>query len=234
MKPTFKSILLMALMLLSAGLAIYIRPTLRIADQKAPVNLEKIIPESFGDWREVKQSTQQIVNPQEQQMLNGIYSQTLSRTYINAAGFRVMLSIAYGGDQSRDLQIHRPEVCYSSQGFQILNTKKTLVNVGNDSIPAMHLAARQGRRSEPITYWVRIGEKIVRGNLEQGIARFGYGLSGYVPDGILFRVSSLSDEMDNAYQLQKRFIVDLLVAVDPTTRRFLVGAVSTLDGVTKP
>jgi EpsI family protein len=224
MKPTFKSILLMALMLLSAGLALYIRPTLKIADQKTPVNLEKIIPESFGEWHEVKQSTQQIVNPQEQQMLNEIYSQTLSRTYINPAGYRVMLSIAYGGDQSRDLQVHRPEVCYSAQGFKLSNQEKVSLQIDDRQIPVMRLQTQLGSRMEPITYWVRIGNKIVRGNLEQGFARLSYGIRGQIADGLLFRVSSIDSNPVNAYDKQETFASDLARALLETDKPSLLGA----------
>jgi EpsI family protein len=223
MKPAFKSILLMVLMLLSAGLSLSIRPTHKIADQKSPVNLETIIPESFGEWREVKQSTQQIVNPQEQKMLNEIYSQMLSRTYINAAGYRVMLSIAYGGDQSRDLQVHRPEVCYSAQGFKLSNQEKVSLQIDGRQIPVMRLQTQLGSRIEPITYWIRIGNKIVRGNLEQGFARLSYGIRGQIADGLLFRVSSIDSNPVNAYDKQERFASDLARAMLETNKPSLLG-----------
>lgn len=213
----------MALMLLAAGLALYIRPTLKIADQGSPINLEKIIPESFGDWREVTQSAQQIINPQEQQMLNEIYSQMLSRTYINSAGYRVMLSIAYGGDQSRDLQVHRPEVCYSAQGFKLSNQEKVSLQIGDRPIPAMRLQTQLGSRIEPLTYWVRIGKKIVRGNLEQGFARLSYGIRGQIADGLLFRVSSIDSNLANAYDKQEKFASDLAKAMLESDKPSLVG-----------
>jgi EpsI family protein len=87
----------------------------------------------------------------------------------------------------------------------------------------MNLVAKLGQRNEPVTYWVRIGEKVVRGNLEQGFARLGYGLSGVVADGVLFRVSSISNQSDRAYALQKQFINDLLASVPANTKSYLLG-----------
>ena len=203
----------MALMLLSAGIALSIRPTSRLADQKPPITLEKIIPASFGDWREINQNTQSIVNPQEQKMLSELYSQTLSKTFINSVGYRIMLSIAYGGDQSRDLGVHRPEVCYVAQGFQLSSKEKVSVQIGDIQVPAMRMQTRLGSRNEPVTYWIRIGDKVVRGNLELGFARLSYGVQGKIADGLLFRVSSIDSDSTTAFNIQEKFASDLATAV---------------------
>ena len=223
MAASFKNYFLLVLILSSAVLALSIRPTHKIADQKPQIRLEKIIPTAFGGWQEIKQSNQQIVNPQELQMLNEIYSQTLSKTYINSAGYRVMLSIAYGGDQSRDLQVHRPEVCYAAQGFQTSDQKKVVLNIGGKELPAMRLMARLGSRNEPVTYWVRIGDKIVRGNLEQGFARLSYGIKGQIADGLLFRVSSIDNDSAAAYVNQDKFVSDLTKVVVDVDKPSLIG-----------
>ena len=218
-----KNIGLMSLMLISALVAFAVRPTIKLADRQAAVQLEKVIPESFGDWRELQQNYSQIVNPLEQQTLNEIYSQTLSKTYINSTGYRIMLSIAYGGDQSRDLQVHRPEVCYAAQGFQISGAEKVSLQVNGGQVPAMRLQARIGTRNEPVTYWVRIGDKVVRGNLEQGFARLSYGMKGLIADGLVFRVSSIDPEPLRAYRYQEKFASDLLAAVLDANKPALLG-----------
>jgi EpsI family protein len=223
MKKTAKSWMLLVFMLASAALSWSIYPRISMADSREYKDIASMIPSQFGDWQELKQSNRQIVNPQQTTELDKLYSETLSRSYVNSAGTIIMLSIAYGKDQSRDLQIHRPEVCYSAQGFQIVSTEKTTLNYAGDDIPAMHIVAQQGQRNEPITYWVRIGEKVVRGNLEQGFARLGYGLSGYMPDGVLLRVSSISEVNTTAFEIQKTFIFELLQAVPITTKSYLLG-----------
>lgn len=223
MQKHIKSWALATLMLVCALVGWVLQPRTLMADQHAKVTLAQLIPTEFGDWKELPQTSRQIVNPQQTAILDEIYSETLSRVYANANGATIMLSLAYGANQSRDLQIHRPEVCYAAQGFQIVGTDKTSISTSAGDIPAMHLVAKLGQRNEPITYWVRIGDKVVRGNLEQGFARLGYGLNGMVADGILFRVSSISAETSNAFTTQSRFINDLLKAVPEPTKSYLLG-----------
>ena len=75
--------------------SVIMTPTEKIADKRAHINLEKIIPAQFGDWKMDERSTITLVNPQLQTKLNRIYNQTLTRTYIDGSGNRIMLSIAY-------------------------------------------------------------------------------------------------------------------------------------------
>jgi len=227
MRQTIENYVLLSLMLCSAATAVAIRPSSKLADQRPHLELNQIIPNKFGDWQELPSTNVGIVNPQETELLNEIYSQTLSKTYINAKGYRIMLSIAYGGDQSRDLQVHRPEVCYSAQGFQISDQQKVAINLAERPIPAMHINAKLGARNEPITYWVRIGDKLVRGNLEQGFARLGYGLQGKIADGLLFRVSSIDADAKTAYTNQDQFIRDLHSAVAPDKKAAIFGTLTT-------
>ena len=94
-------------MVVAAGLAIAARPTVRIVDQKARIDLERSIPIAFGEWQVDASVAPIAVSPDVQAKLNKIYNQTLSRTYVNGSGQRIMLSIAYGGDQSNDeSQVH--------------------------------------------------------------------------------------------------------------------------------
>lgn len=117
MKLSIRNVVLLALMLLSAGLGAALRPNISLADESAPIDLKAMVPTAFGDWQEQLNLSNQIVDPQQQKKLDEIYSQTLSRTYINRQGYRIMLSIAYGKNQSDALQLHRPEICYPAQGF---------------------------------------------------------------------------------------------------------------------
>jgi EpsI family protein len=212
------------LMVATAAIAWAMVPRIYMSQQRPKTAIDQWIPLAFGDWKEVPQGGRQVVNPQQAALLEDIYSQTLSRTYVNTQGASVMLSLAYGANQSRDMQINRPEVCYAAQGFQILSAEKVKLESDRGSIPAMHLVTKQGPRNEPLTYWVRIGEKVVRGNIEQGLARLGYGLGGVMADGILFRVSSIANEPLNAFATQKQFIDDLLKAVPPDTKAYLLGS----------
>jgi EpsI family protein len=223
MTASARNVALGLLMVISAGAAYMSKPSKKLADLNPPITLEAIVPVQFGDWREQVATQSQIVNPQQQLVLDEIYSQTLSKTFVNANGYRIMLSIAYGGDQSRDLQVHRPEVCYSVQGFAISGMQKVQIPLGDGSLPVMRLQTMLGARAEPVTYWVRIGDKIVRGNIEQGLARLSYGIQGYIADGLLFRVSSIDQDTSTAYKTQGQFVDDLMRAIPTNDKAAFLG-----------
>jgi EpsI family protein len=226
MKPTFRNSLLLALMLLAAGLAYSLSPRTKLADSNAPISLEQLIPQQFGDWRMDSTASLLVVNPQQEAFLSTIYSQTLSRTYIHTSGRRIMLSLAYGGDQSHDTQIHKPEVCYPAQGFRITSTSKSFVSTNEGDIPVMRVVAELGNRHEPVTYWIRVGDSLVRGSIEQNLARIQLGLNGYIPDGILFRVSEISKDSPASFMLQDTFIRDVLSSISPSNRKALLGTLA--------
>jgi len=224
MNIRFKALLLLVLMLLAAGGANGLRPTQKIADGASSVDLAVMIPEAFGDWRDDPQRTTQIVDPQQQQMINKIYSKTLMRTYINSDGYRVMLSIAYGSNQSDSMQVHKPEVCYPAQGFEIVANRKDVLLVSYGTIPVRRLVAAMGQhRSEPITYWTMIENKSVVGGIDKKIAEIHFGLKGRIPDGLLFRVSSIDPDSEKAFDLHTKFVEGLIGSLDPTVRLRISG-----------
>lgn len=218
-----RNIILLVLMLASAGLAVAIRPTQKIADHGPKVVLETMIPHAFGEWQEEKQSGTQIVDPQTKEMLDKIYSQTLSRTYVNGSGYRVMLSIAYGNDQSDSMQVHKPEVCYPAQGFTLQNKELGTLDIGNGQIPVTRILTTLGQRREPVTYWITVGNRVTQTGLQKKIIEMSYGLNGQIPDGMLFRVSSIDIESNSAFKLQGDFVKSLLSSVDSNIRDRLTG-----------
>lgn len=216
-----KALILLVLMLGASFLSVALIPTVKTSTTQ--IDLAALVPLRFGDWREEENLFSPIVNPQTQEMISQIYSQTLSRVYINNDGRRIMLSLAYGADQSHDNQIHRPEVCYPAQGFRLVEKKNVYIKIGETSVPAMRIVAKMGARIEPVTYWIRLGDVLIRGNLEQGITRARLGLQGYIPDGILFRISEINTDVENSFILQDRFISDMITNLSPDARRVLIG-----------
>lgn len=182
------------------------------------------MPESFGDWRVDTSLVPIQVSPDVQARLNRIYNQTLSRTYINSQGYRIMLSIAYGGDQSDSMQLHRPEACYPNQGFEIVKKLRGIIDLGGASLPVKRMVTRMGKtRPEPLTYWVVIGGEVTRGDTDRKWARLKVGLTGKVADGMLVRVSSIDADVDHAFNMQSRFVVDLGRALDTSGRERILG-----------
>ena len=70
---------------------------------------------------------------------------------------------------------------------------------------------------------MRIGYDNSNSNWARQALKLGYGLRGWVPDGVLFRVSTIGVPPELSFKIQDKFIHDLLNAVDPQTREFMVG-----------
>jgi EpsI family protein len=199
-------------------------PTRKVADARANFSLDAMIPKSFAGWTLDTGVVPLAPDPTQKELIATLYDQTLSRTYVNAQGQRVMLSIAYGGDQSKQLQLHLPEVCYVAQGFDMVKDRRDELATRFGKLPVKRLVARQNTRNEPITYWVTIGDKAVMSGLDQKLQRFLYGLSGRIPDGMLVRVSTIGADEGNAYKIQDRFVNEMLGALGPQARSRLLGA----------
>jgi len=218
------SVVLGVAMAATSALTGALTPKEKLAGMRADFSLETMIPKSFGGWSVDASLVPLAPDPTQKEMIDTLYDQTLSRTYVNAQGQHVMLSIAYGGDQSKQLQLHLPEVCYVAQGFTMMKNRGDELATGFGTVPVKRLVARQNARNEPITYWVTIGDKAVMSGIDQKMQRFMYGLSGRIPDGMLVRVSSIEADEAGAYQVQDRFVRQMLAALKPRDRSRLLGA----------
>lgn len=223
MKHSRKFIVLLALMLAASIIAMLLRPTQKISEVGEKINLETMIPKQFGQWSAVDNPSNQIVNPEQQQKLESLYTQILSRLYVNKAGNAIMLSIAYGEDQSDSKQLHYPEVCYPAQGFQITSSQKAELNTQFGKIAVLRLHAEMGSRSEPLTYWSTVGNKVVRGGKEIKLQQLSYGFKGEIPDGLLFRVSSITKDKNEGYAVQQQFVQSLVAGLTTGNRARLAG-----------
>lgn len=221
---SFKHFIIGVCMFAAAGVAMALKPTTKIADAGPAIDLETLIPERFGEWRLDESIVPIMVSPEVQAKLDQLYGQTLTRTYVNNSGRRVMLSIAYGTNQSSDdFAVHRPEFCYSAQGFQVKKGSEDTLEYGSGSLPIRRLEAIQGPRNEPITYWITIGDKATLPGIGRKLTQLSYGLTGKIPDGMLIRVSSISPNTHEEYRLQDQFVNEMLDAVEPTQRVRLTG-----------
>ena len=223
MKIWLRNGIVLMLMLATSALAVALRPTERVADQIGQIDLERIVPKEFGEWRDEPQRTMQIVDPQQKETIEKIYAQTLTRTYVNNSGNRIMLSLAYGANQSDDVALHHPEVCYPAQGFALLSEKKGVLQTEFGPIRVKRLMTQLGQRMEPVTYWTTLGGRVVQGGFETKLAQLEYSFRGLVPDGLLFRVSSVTADPDGGYALQQVFVKSLIASLPETDRMRLAG-----------
>ena len=213
-------------MLVCFVITIFITPHETWFDHLGRPQIEDVVPHQFGDWVEVTEGLgSTVVNPEQQYAINNLYTQTVSRVYEQrTTGRRVMLSVAYGDNQSFSKQLHRPEACYSSQGFNIEKVYEEKLQVNNQSIAVNRMLATIGSRVEQVTYWIRIGDGLISGPpTALNIARLKMSLKGYITDGLLFRVSEVNENQQDAHLLEDQFIHEFLGALSPAQQNILVG-----------
>lgn len=195
------------------------KPRQHLSLTKLPVQLEQQIPKVLGNWTVDASIVPLLPDATLQAKLDVLYSQLLARTYVNPQGQRVMLSIAYGADQSSEATaVHRPEFCYSAQGFRVKNVGREVLSFGSKNIEVQRLIGEMGPRFEPITYWVTLDEHASLPGLSRKLDQLRYGLRGQIPDGMLVRVSTVGLPQEQSFAVQKEFLETLYGAISPTVR----------------
>lgn len=191
------------------------------------------IPATFGVWNQVAAT---IVQTRTENQDEGVepgadtlpYDDAIERTYQNANGERVMLALAIVRGQQQELKIHRQELCYGGQGFDILSRRDIPLNMsdsGGPSIAGHQFLAQSTERMEAATYWIRVGDIYSINAVETRLYLMKEGVQGRMPDGVLVRASQVigrSDELGHSYQLQQDFLRDLLAALPLAARQLLV------------
>ena len=61
------------------------------------------------------------------------------------------------------------------------------------------------KRSEPITYWITLDETATLPGISRKYEQIRYGLRGQIPDGLLFRVSSINNDEQASFKLQEQW-----------------------------
>lgn len=203
-----------------AGVAAARQPSKNV-DYLGKAKLEDVLPEKVGRWTFVSNSG--LVVPPEDQLSRALYSQLLTRTYMDSAGNGIMLLVAQSGSQSGILQIHRPEFCYTAGGYTLSPSVPHPVALPGRELPALSISATREARTEQIVYWTRIGNHLPTSWTLQRLAVAMDNLKGYIPDAVMVRVSTYGNDKPLALADIDEFIRALLGIVKPQIRRVLIG-----------
>jgi EpsI family protein len=184
--------------------------------------LDDLVPRSFGRW-----TSDDVGDPLA---LNGpgtlsskLYNQLVTRAYIDDRGNAVMMLLAHGEQQSEELQLHRPEVCFPAFGYGLVRNERTSLRLGEAvSLPARRLLAISPKDEESVIYWTRLGEYFPTSRSEQRSARFDNTIGGVLPDGILCRFS-VPGATVQGWAFIEQFVNELIVATGAPGRRVLIG-----------
>lgn len=205
----------------AAGLAAWARPV--AVPRAQPLELERIVPRAFGDWRTDRVAELLVRPPAANGKVLGLYDQVLERIYVAPDRVPVMVCIAWGSEQSAGLQAHRPEVCYPSSGYVVKGIERVTRRLAGRELPVTRLHARLGPRSEPVSYWMLLGDQVVADDLQWRTRQLAHGLRGRVLDGMLVRLSTLEPDGPGAYERHAAFADELLAAMEPAAREVLLG-----------
>jgi EpsI family protein len=224
LKIKLSHVILGLAMCLAAGLTVALKPSKKLADQSTAIDLQTMIPVQFGAWK-ADPNAQVSIKPSAdvQANLDKIYDQILNRNYVNDKGQQIMLTITYGSSQTQDLKAHRQEVCYAAQGFQIQAIKHEVLRIARQMVPVTQMLAVKQQRSEPVTYWFTMGDNVVLSRFERMMVQLKYSFAGVIPDGVLVRVSNLTQDANQGFIVHKEFIDDLMGTLDKKSMQKLLG-----------
>jgi EpsI family protein len=187
-------------------------------------SIEGMIPESFGEWK-LDQSIDQILpSPDVKANLDEVYDQIVSRTYLNGRGERIMLTIGYAAIQGGKQKSHWQEVCYSAQGFKIYDLTRTSALISGRELPVTRMLAVQGPRVEPVTYWITLGDRVVKDRADRLMYLALNTLQGKISDGMLVRISNIDSDPERAYQAHQMFANAMLQNLSGENKAVLIGA----------
>ena len=220
-----RAVVFFAASAVASASALALKPSRRASKDLLPIDLARQVPMAFEGWTIDKSLVPVLPDPGLQAALDQIYGQTLARTYINAQGQRVMLSIAYGEDQGTDATAaHRPEFCYTAQGFTVTPLGETMLTIGGAPLKVRRLQGNLQSRHEPITYWVTLNQSAVLPGVSRKLEQIRLGLTGQIPDGMLVRVSTISNSQSESFGAQERFLSALYKTMTPEVRARYFGS----------
>ena len=195
--------------------------------------LAQSIPTQFGDWKEVAVATDQVdpgKGAADEPNMDRPYDDVLMRAYENSRGDIVLLALAYGRNQRQEVKIHRPDVCYTAQGFQLVERSPVVLPVSATNgtpVHGMRMLVKAPGRVEAVSYWIRIGEVFTDNAWSIRYHILKRGLAGHAVDGVLVRASQIipgrEESAADRYRLQEAFLADLVRALPDSARQLLLG-----------
>ena len=210
-------------MLTAAAAAALLTPRRRLLLLPEDRKLEDVVPLTFGGWQNTP-SEGFILPRSEGSLADRLYNQTLSRLYIGEDRVPIMLVIAYGAVQNDQLQLHRPEVCYTAVGFEIASSSLRSLDLGGTArLPVRDLEATSTSRTESISYWTRIGDDLPTDGGSQRMVKLRQQMQGYLSDGVLVRMSVSAEPSPVVSDALERFATSMMQAIAPADRPALVG-----------
>ena len=191
-----------------------------------PIEAKKfdaMIPRKIGTW-EVYTSSEFVLPPPDA-MTARLYDNLITRAYVAPDKPPVLMLIAYNNSQDGVLQVHRPEVCYPVAGYKLTETQILEIPTSNQHpLRVRAFTATVPTRTEHVLYWTRVGPHMPTSWAEQRWAVIAENLKKIEPDGMMVRLSVVSDDAAQALATMKSFAKDFSGTLPVASRRLLFGA----------
>ncbi len=209
------------LMLGLAGLTWLREPSEAVAPLARDV-LNDLVPNVIDKWSFSNKNG--LVLPTEDKLSDSLYSHVVTRVYKSFTQLPIMLLVAYSNTQNGMLQLHRPELCYPANGFQISQTVIDYFRTDYSlELPIRRFSAAGFQRSEQVLYWTRIGDEHPTSWAEQRLAVMRANLNAVIPDGILVRISTAAPDYAAAKSDLEQFTKAFLRSSSPQLRKLMIG-----------
>lgn len=219
--PVSRRDLLIGGLLASVGIVTVLSLPKRGSPRRDDGSVAKAIPEEIGPYKALSQDG--LVLPPEDELTKSLYDEVVARVYFAPGLAPIMAVFAYGSMQDMTLQLHRPSECYPPQGFRISRPTPVPIDLSGHAFDANFLTATRSDRVEQVLYWSRIGDKFPidrTGEIEEILRR---NLRGTKPDGILVRLSIITEDAADARRQMAAFAEEMAGALPPLGRKLLLG-----------
>ena len=227
--PSRRAVIIAGFFAVTAGAAAALTP--RFHERfLVGVKLGDVIPQKVGAWSAVDGGS--VVVP-EQAEATSVYDQVLTRSFVAPGQPAVMLLIAYGGAQSGLMKVHRPNVCYETNGFKIGALSPAQVHLSNGrTVPSERFIATRSDRIEQVLFWTRIGSGFPVTLDEQRWMTLQEGFKGLIPDGVLVRMSTIGPDAVASRKALDTFASALVNESGAQAKALLVGTPTPSPGRT--
>lgn len=187
----------------------------RLSDE----TLDRAIPKRFGPY--IADSSADFILPPEDELSKKLYDKVVMRFYTAPDLLPVMALFAYGSTQNLTLQLHRPDECYPMQGFEITPLMPVAITGYGHAIPAKLVTASRPGRVEQVLFWSRIGNAFPPDRTQETIEVARENLRGRMPDGMLVRLSTITEDRAMAVAQMRSFSSELFAALPDMGRRVM-------------
>jgi len=160
------------------------------------------LPVDFGEWKGSD-------IPYDEKVFKTLGADvTFFRKYMDGEGSTVDLYIAYYQDMQKADLSHAPIICYTGQGWTILDEGYQKIYVNPSEITINNMLIQKGLQRMVIFYWYQLSDKAVASHIKQKIFLTWDRLLGRENTSAFIRVSTPVQEnsVDHAIEVQEIFV----------------------------